>query len=139
MLGARGPQRSDLKAKGRTPGRSTLATGRPMVRRFDPSRGIWQRHFAPLLPSHEATGPPQRHEGRIPCDGYGWDAEGFAEAHGGSLVTINDSGEQVWLAETFTRENLLIGLNDSDVDGTFVWANGDVPTNTNWVPDEPND
>ena len=64
------------------------------------------------------------------------DAEVYAESLGGYLVTINDQGEQDWLAGTFTDPDLSIGYNDKAVEGTWEWV-GDPSSYENWAPGEP--
>jgi hypothetical protein len=66
------------------------------------------------------------------------DAEAYAVAVGGHLVTINDPAEQGWLAATFTDPNLWIGMNDLAVEGSWVWSSGEPVTYSNFTPDEPN-
>ncbi|WP_197172554.1 C-type lectin domain-containing protein, partial [Novipirellula aureliae] len=69
-----------------------------------------------------------------------WDnAEATAQLSGGHLVTINDAAEQAWIAETFGASgNFLIGLSDTETEGTFVWADGTPLSYTNWATGEPN-
>ena len=77
------------------------------------------------------------------------DAEGFAVANGGHLVTINDGDEQSWLHDTFPDRALLIGMNDFDAEGIWVWTSGETdpwdvnnptdPPYTDWSDGEPND
>jgi lectin-like protein len=60
---------------------------------------------------------------------------------GGHLVTLNDAAEEAWIDATFTptvNEAFFIGLNDVEIEGTFVWASGEPVTYTNWQPGEPN-
>ena len=62
---------------------------------------------------------------------------------GGNLATINDAGEDEWVVNTFrdfggTTRNLWIGLNDVQVENTFVWSSGEPVAYTNWSPTEPN-
>ena len=67
------------------------------------------------------------------------DAETQAQAWGGHLATINDQAEQDWLYEQFGSWNYMIGLNDIDNEGTFVWVSGEPVTYTNWCEGEPNE
>ena len=67
-------------------------------------------------------------------------AQAAAVARGGNLVSINDAAEEDFLqAEFGTARDFWIGINDVENEGTFVWANGDPVTYTNWAPFEPND
>jgi len=72
-------------------------------------------------------------------------AEAYAVAVGGHLVTINNQAEQDWLMVTFTEPEWLpnehpfwIGLNDRAQEGTWVWPSGELVTYENWNPAEPN-
>ncbi|MEO2047214.1 MAG: C-type lectin domain-containing protein [Pirellulales bacterium] len=73
--------------------------------------------------------------------------EAEAVARGGHLVTVNDAAEEAWIEDNFLAlilasslfsEAVWIGLNDIDVEGTFVWSSGQTPTYTNWADGEPN-
>jgi len=71
-------------------------------------------------------------------------AEREAVSLGGHLTTINDAAENQWIFDTFstiaagTQNNLLIGLNDLEVEGTHVWVSGEESTYRNWAGSEPN-
>ena len=69
-------------------------------------------------------------------------AELVAQANGGHLVTINTEEENDWIVQTFAPlvlgDNVYIGFNDRDVEGTFVWTSGEDVTYTNWNGGEPN-
>jgi len=73
------------------------------------------------------------------------EAEEEAGRLGGHLASINSQAEQDWIIQTFnslggnTNRNFLIGLNDRQTEGQFVWASGEPVTYTNWRPGEPND
>lgn len=73
----------------------------------------------------------------------------FATAHakalelGGSLVTIDSVQENNWIRANFsnfggTSRNLMLGLNDVTLEGTFEWVSGEALTYTNWAVGEPN-
>lgn len=67
------------------------------------------------------------------------DAEAQAEEWGAHLATVNDAGENAWLASTFEYLNSFwIGFNDIDEEGTWVWTNGEPVAYTNWAEGEPN-
>ena len=62
---------------------------------------------------------------------------------GGHLATVSNFDEHQWIFTTFgdlagEGRNLYIGLNDSEVEGSFVWASGIESSYTNWRPGEPN-
>ncbi|MCB9235050.1 MAG: HYR domain-containing protein [Bacteroidia bacterium] len=56
---------------------------------------------------------------------------------GGHLATISSAGENAFLYNLIT-ENTWIGFNDTAVEGTFVWVNGEPVVYTNWSAGEPN-
>ena len=72
-------------------------------------------------------------------------SEAEAISLGGHLATISDAAENSWVVSTFeTAPGLWIGLSDSVIEGTFMWADGTPVTYTNWElynptgnPDEP--
>ncbi|HTO09840.1 MAG TPA: C-type lectin domain-containing protein [Myxococcota bacterium] len=67
------------------------------------------------------------------------DAEAYATSLGGHLVVIDDQAEQDALVAQFGgTEPFWIGLTDTQIEGTFMWVNGDPLTYTNWLPGEPN-
>lgn len=62
---------------------------------------------------------------------------------GAHLVTINDGTENAFIRSSVldfngNNYNGWLGLTDRDVEGDFVWANGEVVGYTNWQPGEPN-
>ncbi len=64
------------------------------------------------------------------CRGLGYD-----------LVSVDDAGEGVWLAGVASGVVGLehwIGLDDRDVEGTFVWTNGSPSAFRDWAAGEPN-
>jgi hypothetical protein len=70
-------------------------------------------------------------------------SERAAIALGGHLVTINNAAEQDWIFTTFAAfggvaRDLWIGLNDAQLEGTFVWENGEPVSYTKWAQNEPN-
>ena len=73
-----------------------------------------------------------------------WHAcEQVAIGLGGHLATVNDEAEQNWIFSTFgsfggAPRYLWIGLSDYQVEGTFVWADGDSSTYRHWDDGEPN-
>ena len=70
---------------------------------------------------------------------YWTDAETYAQAQGGDLVTINSQAEQDWFYYTFGRRyDQWIGFTDQATEGTWVWASGEAVTYTNWGSGEPN-
>lgn len=64
----------------------------------------------------------------------------FARSLGGDLATINDAAENEWIRAVFASPlaaKVWIGLNDSAVEGTFAWSNGEVSAYRNWQSSEP--
>jgi len=62
---------------------------------------------------------------------------------GGSLVSLDSNPENSWVQSTFgnfggVQRNLLIGLNDVSLEGTFVWDSGEAVVFTKWAAGEPN-
>jgi len=74
-------------------------------------------------------------------DNSNWtDAESAAILLGGHLATINNLAENSWVWDRWgTNRTLWIGFNDAAVEGTFVWANGEISGFANWRAGEPND
>jgi len=102
-----------------------------------------------------------RFEGEIPADGayyakvesywvYGghrylataktsWSAaEAYAQSLGGHLVTVDDAAEDQWL-DQIRRPigQVMLGLNDVAVEGTWVWADGTPVGYTAWAAGQP--
>jgi hypothetical protein len=72
-------------------------------------------------------------------------SEAQAVSLGGHLATVNDAAENAWIAQTFSRfggqdRPLWIGLTDREVEGKFVWVNGEPATSLKWNTEsgEPN-
>ncbi len=74
----------------------------------------------------------------------GTTAQTAAQALGANLASINNATENQclrdWLANNGFSANdyVMIGLNDIDVEGTFVWYDQSPVTYTNWDNGEPN-
>ncbi len=66
-------------------------------------------------------------------------AQAISASHGGYLASINSATENNFLANILTLQSAYIGLNDAGQEGSFVWANGDPLTYSNWYPNQPND
>ena len=66
------------------------------------------------------------------------EAESLAVQLGGHLAAITSAEEQGFLASTFGRSNVWIGLTDEAVEGTWAWTSGEATTYTNWNSGEPN-
>uniref|UniRef100_UPI000FDA0860 lectin-like protein n=1 Tax=Psychroflexus aestuariivivens TaxID=1795040 RepID=UPI000FDA0860 len=57
------------------------------------------------------------------------------------LVSITSAAENNFIANYLTENgqlNALIGINDLETEGTFVWENAENVSYTNWNPGEPN-
>ncbi len=72
------------------------------------------------------------------------EAEDFAIANGGHLVSITSQEEQSFIERALlSGENAgiaaWIGINDSATEGVFTWSSGESVVFTNWTPTEPND
>lgn len=72
--------------------------------------------------------------------GLNWiEAEAQANSLGGHLVAINSAEENDLLLTLFGGvEPFWIGLTDRDIEGVYVWTNGDPLTYSSWAPGEPN-
>lgn len=69
-------------------------------------------------------------------------AEAWAVARGAHLVAISSSFENTWVRDKVLSPDgvprkAYLGLNDSQVEGTFVWSNGQSVSYTNWDTAEP--
>ncbi|MCE5334113.1 MAG: tandem-95 repeat protein [Desulfobacteraceae bacterium] len=65
-------------------------------------------------------------------------AEAYAQALGGHLVTINDAAEQEWLRANMGQfGSLWIGYTDQDEEGAWKWSSGDASQYTAWENGEP--
>lgn len=70
------------------------------------------------------------------------EAKAFCGKHLGYLLTINSEEEQKAIEGFIAdgkRHAYYIGMNDKEKEGTFVWANKEKVTYTNWQTGEPND
>ncbi len=72
------------------------------------------------------------------------DASAYCAMYGYELVTIDDAGEQTWVAseaQSYTSDKTWwIGANDRDTEGSFVWVgSGFGISYENWNDGEPND
>jgi hypothetical protein len=61
-------------------------------------------------------------------------AESEAVSLGGHLATIDDLAENEWVATQFHQPfgAMWIGLNDAQIEGTYVWASGELSAYRNW-------
>jgi len=66
------------------------------------------------------------------------DCQGYAQAFGGNLVTIEDAAQDAWLRSEYGDEVFWIGLNDYDDEGVWEWADGNASAYRNWYGSEPN-
>lgn len=74
---------------------------------------------------------------RLTAAGTWFETRAEATRRGGELATIRSQAAQDWLWRTFGPQNLWIGLQDLDRNGTFDWASGEPTTFTAWCPGEP--
>jgi len=66
-------------------------------------------------------------------------AEAWAQEQGGHLVTLRNWEEELWIRDTFGRnEYFWIGCNDIEAEGNWVWSSGEPVMYTNWAEYEPN-
>lgn len=95
------------------------------------------------LLSSAITNPSNGHKYYI-GNAANWVAsEALAVSVGGHLVTVNDSAENSWIADTFgmwggTPRQLWLGLSDSITEGSYYWLSGEPSSFRNWAPGEPN-
>ena len=74
---------------------------------------------------------------------YWIQAEANSVALGGNLVTVNDSGENLWLTSLVPPwvDNGIggawIGFSDAVLEGNWVWSSGQPVTFTYWSPGQP--
>lgn len=117
-----------------------LNEGRAFV--ADGADGVWILGLSVL---HTAVNPANGHTYHL-LGSFGWTAaEALALTLGGHLVTINDQTENDWVIANFgqypsgTDNDLLLGLHDSNLEGSFEWSSGEPLTFTDWAPGEPDD
>jgi hypothetical protein len=66
-------------------------------------------------------------------------AEAWAQEWGGHLVTLRSWEEELWIKNTFGRDEYFwIGFNDIEEEGDWVWSSGEPVVYTNWEKFEPN-
>jgi hypothetical protein len=100
-----------------------------------------------IAPAQAAKGPWVRN----PTNGHLYKAVGpmtWAQAEaqavelGGHLVTVNDADEYAWLLDHFGAPDFsmtfVIGYNDIENEGDWVWSSGETPGFSDWCPYEPN-
>ncbi len=120
--------------------RVTMHSGRAFV--GDHQDGVWI--LGPTI-LHSAVNPATGSTYHLLSRSSWTTAEAMAVSLGGHLATINDQAEQDWVAATLgefpsgVHNDLLIGFNDTAVEGQFEWTSGDPVTYTNWASGEPND
>jgi len=70
------------------------------------------------------------------------EADTLSNQHDGYIATINDAQENAFLTQNYLSliyKELWIGYNDRNNEGTWVWANGETSTYTNWGPEDLNE
>ena len=55
-----------------------------------------------------------------------------------NLVTVHNQEENVYIQHRNNGERSWIGLNDRNVEGSFVWTNKEVSSFRFWAPRQPN-
>jgi hypothetical protein len=68
------------------------------------------------------------------------DAEQYCESLGGHLATISSQEENDYVYQLMRNagyKNAYLGMTDRDVEGTWVWVNGERGSYTNWHSGEP--
>lgn len=67
------------------------------------------------------------------------EAEAWAQEWGGHLVTLRNREEELWIKDTFGRNEFFwIGFNDIEEEGKWIWSSGEPVMYTNWHEGEPN-
>jgi C-type mannose receptor len=66
------------------------------------------------------------------------DASANCANQGGNLVTILDQAKQNFVAGLAGGEDIWLGLDDLQTEGTFTWASGQTISFSNWNEGEPN-
>ena len=110
---------------------------------FDPSTtSPPKRRSIPVSEEVWIVNPENLHAyKRIHCDTRD-DAVARAAEENAHLVTINDAGEQAWLAGVFGRKFYWIGLSRVPLSGSasngtqWRWESGESITYSNWLPDD---
>ena len=94
----------------------------------------------PVVPAPEALefNPDTGHFYWLTPAAQTWhDAEVYAYAEHGHLVTIDDAAEQAWLVDSFGAHDPWIGYADHNGSGLFTWSTGDEGAYTNWNASSP--
>ena len=94
----------------------------------------------PRFPKQTIVNPDNGHLYRVILKSTFKEDTEIAKKLGGYIATINDEAENTWITKTFFTEpgELIIGLNDIQEEGRFVWRNGEKVNYTNWASGEPN-
>ena len=66
-------------------------------------------------------------------------AESNCSAMNSDLVTIHNQEENVFIQHRHDGDKSWIGLNDRNVEGSFVWTNKEISSFRFWAPKQPND
>ena len=70
------------------------------------------------------------------------EAQEHCKSQGGYLATITSQEENEfvysYLRDNYNYESAYFGFTDRDEEGTWIWANGEKNSYTNWHPGEPN-
>ena len=61
------------------------------------------------------------------------------QTYSANLVTVRNQEENVYIQHRLNGAKGWIGLNDMDIEGTFVWADNKTNNFTYWAKNQPND
>ena len=67
------------------------------------------------------------------------DAQKTCQAYSANLITVRNQEENVYIQHRLNGAKGWIGLNDMEIEGTFVWADNKTNNFTYWAKNQPND
>ena len=65
------------------------------------------------------------------------DARNVCKVQGASLASIHSSEENEFLRSLAPNDDVFIGLNDVQIEGTFAWSDGSLVNFENWEENQP--